>query len=70
MRRVAGLVLACVPALLVACHHPGVQPWTGEVARSGQLVGAGSAYEIAQASASPTCSAGGEAQSSAGKVTR
>jgi hypothetical protein len=39
MHRVAVLVFACVPALLVACYHPGVQPRTGEVARSGQLVG-------------------------------
>lgn len=40
MHSVSGLVLACVPALLVACYHPGVQPRTGEVARSGQVVGA------------------------------
>lgn len=55
MHTLSGLVLACVPALLVACYHPGVQPRTGEVARSGQVVGANDWTPYTTA---PGCSSG------------
>jgi hypothetical protein len=35
------VVIVCIPALLAACYHPGVQPRTGEVTRRGKVNGGG-----------------------------
>jgi hypothetical protein len=35
------VAIVCIPALLAACYHPGVQPRTGDVARRGKVSGGG-----------------------------